>query len=572
MAVTKVEIRRGTYYDSLVLMELQVSLIARPGIINAGVMMGLAANKDLLKKNGLLTKEAEAALPDDLIISIEGDDDAAVEAALADVDNLLCRRRTIGEQEYRPKSIEAAAKMLPAAAWVLISVPGRYAADVAHEALRLKKNVFLYSDNVTLEDEILLKKEASNQGLLLMGPDCGTAIVNGIGFGFANRVRRGPIGLVGASGTGLQQVTARIHQLGSGITHALGTGGRDLSKEVGGVTARQVLDLLQRDPDTRVIVLISKPPAPEVASVLLRNARLTGKPVVVNFIGYSSPVGSEKGDNLHFTPSLDEAAELAVRLATSTAVSTPREQSQVSSLAQGQLYLRGLFSGGTLAHESLLILQNYLPVIYSNIALKTEHKLADSWVSQGHTIIDLGEDEFTVGRPHPMLDNSLRLERFRQEADDSTVAIILMDVVLGYGAHPDPASELAPAISEARARAKAAGRELEIVVVVVGTDEDPQDLASQIERLQAAGARVETSTRAAGTYVGQRLQAIGEPKQLPAVDLAVLQQSVEVINVGLESFAASISAQKASVIHVDWRPPAGGNDKLISILKRMKKK
>jgi FdrA protein len=232
--------------------------------------------------------------------------------------------------------------------------------------------------------------------------------------------------------------------------------------------------------------------------------------------------------------------------------------------------LRGLFSGGTLAYEALLILRNYLPVVYSNVPLEKEQALENPMVSEGHTIIDLGEDEFTVGRLHPMLDNSLRLQRLEQEANDPTVAIILLDVVLGYGAHPDPASELAPAISKARARAKDAGRELEFVVVVVGTDEDPQDVAAQIEQLKAAGARVETSSLAASSYVGQRLQNLDEPKRLPPVDLQVLQQPLQAINVGLESFTESLSAQEARVVHVDWRPPAAGNEKLMSILERMK--
>jgi FdrA protein len=572
MSVTKVEIRRGAYYDSVVLMQLQSSLTALPGIINAGVMMGTPANKDLLKQNSLLTPEAQTALPDDLIISIEGEDEAAAEAALRQVDTLLSRRRAAVQQDYLPKSLEAAAQMLPEAAWVLVSVPGRYAAGVAREALRLKKNVFLYSDNVSLEDEISLKKQAADQGMLVMGPDCGTAIINGVGFGFANRVRRGPVGLVGASGTGLQLVTARLHQLGSGLTHALGTGGRDLVREVGGVTAQQGLDLLRRDPETKVIVLISKPPAPEVAAALLQNARAAGKPVVINFLGHSAPTASEKGSHLYFAHSLDEAAELAVKLVTSTPETPEPKETQSPALAPGQLYLRGLFSGGTLAYETLLILQNDLPGVYSNIALKPEYVLADSQVSQGHTIIDLGEDEFTVGRPHPMLDNTLRLQRLAQEADDPEVAIILLDVVLGYGAHPDPASELAPAISEARRQAKEAGRELEFVVVVVGTDEDPQDFVAQLKQLKAAGARVETSSSAAASYVGQRLQALVRPSQLPSVDLGVLQQPLQAINVGLESFAASLAAQDAAVVHVDWRPPAGGNEKLMSILERMKQK
>jgi FdrA protein len=366
-----------------------------------------------------------------------------------------------------------------------------FAAGVARQALRLGKNVFLYSDNVSLDDETALKQMAAEKGLLVMGPDCGTAIVNGVGLGFANRVRRGPIGLVAASGTGLQQVSARIHQLGSGVTHALGTGGRDLSQAVGAVTARQGLDLLSRDPETRVIVLVSKPPSPAVADELLRAARSAGKPIVVDFIGYSPP--ARQVDNLHFATTLDEAADLAVQLAASTPDAEPALDLNLDRFAPGQRYLRGLFSGGTLAYEALLILQGYLPGVYSNAPLDKEYRLANSLVSQAHTIVDLGEDEFTVGRLHPMMDNDLRIRRLQQEADDAEVAVILLDVVLGYGAHPDPASELAPAIARARTGAEKAGRYLEVVTVVVGTDEDPQGFDAQVQQLEAAGARVETS-------------------------------------------------------------------------------
>ena len=244
---------------------------------------------------------------------------------------------------------------------------------------------------------------------MVMGPDCGTAIVNGIGLGFANRVRRGPIGLVAASGTGLQQVSVRIHQLGGGITHAFGTGGRDLSQDVGAVTARQGLDLLSRDPDTKVIVLVSKPPSSEVAGELLEAARLAGKPVVVNFIGYAT--ASHRVDNLYFATTFDETAQLAVDLVTSAQDIETIPDATLKRFVPGQRYLRGLFSGGTLAYEALLILQDYLPAVYSNAPLNKELRLTNSLVSQAHTIVDLGEDEFTVGRLHPMMDNDLRIRR-----------------------------------------------------------------------------------------------------------------------------------------------------------------
>jgi FdrA protein len=560
-------------------MQLQRSLAALPGILDAGVVMGTKANKEILDQTGLLTPEAQAAVADDLVIVVQAELEAEATAALGQVDELLKTRRSGVEQDYCPRSLESAAEMRPTAQWVLISVPGRYAAGVARQALRLGKNVFLYSDNVSLADEVALKKTAAERGLLVMGPDCGTAIVSGIGLGFANRVRRGPIGLVAASGTGLQQVGARVHQLGSGISQALGTGGRDLSESVGAVTARQGLDLLVRDPETEVIVLVSKPPAPQVASELLDIAQASTKPVVVDLIGYSPGVRETR--NVHYATTFDEAAELAVRLAMENEADDGRqprgpaapEVAGLERFAPGQQYLRGLFSGGTLAYEALLLLQDYVPVVYSNVPLHEDHSLSNALVSQAHTIVDLGEDEFTVGRLHPMMDNDLRIRRLQQEADDAEVAVILLDVVLGYGAHPDPASELAPAIAQARAGADQAGRYLEVVAIVVGTDEDPQDMDTQIQQLEAAGAWVETSNDTAVRYAGQLIRSLA-PKpefQRPRpVDLSVLHRPMDAINVGLESFAESLQAQDAAVIQVDWRPPAGGNEKLMAILERMR--
>ncbi len=566
MIAIKSEIRRGAYYDSVILMQLQRELAALPGVLDAGVVMGTDANKDILIQSDLLTPEARAAAADDLIIVVKAEDEATAADAVAKVDELLSQRQTSSTQEgYRPKSLPSAAQMLPDAHWLLISVAGQYAAGVAREGLDLGKHIFLFSDNVSLEDEVALKQKAREKGLLVMGPDCGTAIVNGVGLGFANRVRKGPIGVVAASGTGLQQVTARIHQLGSGVSHGLGTGGRDLKEDVGAITALQGLDIFQRDPETKVIVLISKPPAESVARELLRAAKAAGKPVVVNFIGFE-PDKMIDG-NIHFARTLDAAAELAVSLLDEAETSS---EAEALPFAPGQKYLRGLFSGGTLAYEALFILRDMLPNIYANLHMPGVKDLANPMQSQANTIVDLGEDVFTVGRLHPMMDNDLRIRRLHQEADDPETALSPLDVVLGYGSHPDPASELAPAIEEARARAEAAGRHLEFVAIVVGTDEDPQDMAAQIQRLEAAGVRVFTSNEAGVSYVGQRLQPLNPLTEGQPVALETLTGPLAAINVGLESFADSLKDQGAEVVWVDWRPPAGGNEKLAALLARMR--
>ena len=573
MPMLKSEIRSGVYFDSSVLMQLQKSLAGLPGIQDAGVVMGTEANKELLAHIDLLSPEVNASKPDDLVIVVRGEDAGAAEAALAKVDELLTRRKGGVEQEFKPRSLETANQMLPDASWVLISVAGRYAASVARDALRLGKHVFLFSDNVSVEEEISLKAQSSAAGLLVMGPDCGTAMIGGMGLGFANKIRKGPIGVIAAAGTGLQQVTARIHQLGGGITYGIGTGGRDLSEKIGAVTFRQAVEALSRDPETKVIVMTSKPPSPRVADEVLKVARKAGKPVVVNFIARAP--AAMRMDNLFFAFGLDDAARLAVELAANPPVLESDTDLNLSRFAPGQRYLRGLFSGGTLAYEAQHILAGYLPKVLANAPINKEYKLPNSLVSQEHCIVDLGEDEFTVGRLHPMMDNELRIRRLIEEANDPSVAVIMLDVVIGFGSHPNPASELAPAVAKAKEIAQKAGRYLEVVVVVTGTDEDPQDFNSQIQQMKEAGAWVDTSNEAVVRYAGRLLRALdpaAQPASTKPVDLAILQRPLQAINVGLESFAENLVAQGAPAVHVDWRPPAGGNEKLMSILERMKAK
>lgn len=544
-------VRPGAYYDSIVLMQLQRALAALPGVLDAGVVMATPANRELLAASGLLPGEEVAAGPDDLLISVQAESEAAAVEALARVDALLAVRRAgAAGQEFRPRSFASAFKQLPEARWVLVSVPGRYAAAVADEALDSGRNVFLYSDNVSLADELALKRKARGRGLLVLGPDCGTAIVGGTGLGFANRTRKGRIGLIGASGTGLQAVVSHLHARGAGISQAIGIGGRDLSAEVGGITAEQALDLLARDPETEVIVLISKPPAPEVARRLIGLAHRAGKRTVVYFPG--APLPAERLGNVGFASSLEGAAEDALRF-----LSAPRSGPLAPpvAFAAGQRFLRGLFSGGTLALE---VLRGLAPLL----------------APQGHAILDLGADEFTVGRLHPMIDFDLRLRRLRQEAADPEVALILLDVVLGDGAHADPAGELGPVIERVKAEAQAAGRAPDVAVLLIGTDEDPQDARLQTATLEKAGARVCRTVTGLLDYAVQRLAEIegGSPEpQGPPVPLESVQGPLAAVNAGLESFYDSLVAQGARAVHVEWKPPAGGNEKLAGILARMKR-
>jgi FdrA protein len=563
MTATRSEIRAGAYYDSVVLMQLQRALADLPGVIDAGVVMATPANCDLLEASGLAA-DSQAG-PDDLLIVVKAEEATVAEEAIGKVDELLTRRRSGPIQEFRPRSLEAAVKQLPEAEWVLISVPGRYAFTVAKEALRLDKHVFLFSDNVSMADEVTLKNEGQDKGLLVMGPDCGTAIINGVGLGFANRVRRGAIGIVGASGTGMQAISSAIHNLGAGVSQAIGTGGRDLKQSIGAVTTRQGLALLANDPETEVIVLVSKPPEQIIAAELLALAARCGKPVVINLIGYVPP--ARRIGSLHFASGLSDATQLAVGLASEGATSMTSDIASGNGAQSG--YLRGLFSGGSLAYEALLGLQVFLRPLYSNVPISEEQRLDDPLSSRQNTVLDLGEDVFTQGRLHPMMDNDLRLRRLAQESADKDVSLIMLDIVLGEGAHPDPASEIGPAIEQALRQARNDGRALDFVVIVVGSDEDAQNLDGQIERLSQAGAVVFQDTAEAVEFAGRRLAPTISDPGIP-VDKAVFQGSLAAINVGLETFYDSIIGQGASAVHVEWRPPAGGNEKLLALLERMR--
>jgi len=494
------------YRDSVSLMELSAALGKMSGMEQASVVMATPANVSLLREARFIDGKI-AAGPNDLLIVLRGRSDAELGAAMEFAEKALNdvpRSHAAGANQVAmpPKSVEMALSAAPAANFALISTPGEYAAAEAMKALRLGLNVMLFSDNVSLQDEIALKRLARERELLVMGPDCGTAIINGVPLAFANVVRRGAIGCIGASGTGLQQVTCLVDRLGLGISQAIGTGSHDLHKSVGGITMLQSIAALARDPETAVLVLISKPPAPEVAQEVLAAASKSGKPVVVNFIG--ADASTVQGKNLFPVTTLEEAASAAVALARGRRPTTPRVPANRAipvRLLPTQRYIRGLYSGGTFCYEASLLLARMLgdatARVWSNTPVVKDDALSDVWHSREHTIIDLGDDVFTRGRPHPMIDHRLRNERLRIEADDPEVAVILFDIVLGYGAHPNPAAEIVTAISAAQLRATKKKRQIAFVGFVCGTQADPQNLEQQESTLRAAGVQLASSNAAA---------------------------------------------------------------------------
>jgi len=492
--VTKSLVRKNEYRDSVVLMRISKELEGLEGVKKASVMMGTDNNKQMLKDAGLLTDEVRGAGANDLVIAIDTTSDEAAKHALSKVEGLLAVKE-VEKGEVAYKTLGSALSALPEANLVVISTPGEFAAREAMRALNAGKHVMIFSDAVPFEDEIELKQTALDKNLLLLGPEAGTSIIGGVGLGFANAVKRGPIGVVGAAGTGIQEIT-RLINVESGITHALGVGGRDLSQKVDGLGALGAIRFLANDPETKVIVLIAKAPATSVAQKLLKAAKETRKPIVACLLGAPESLVTRQGAT--YAATLGDAAAKAIALAQGkkpkeVTFTAPQKQIEATvereteNFAPGQKYIRGLFSGGTLCTETMLILQEFVGDIYSNVPLKPRLKLPSTDKSKRHTCIDMGTEEFTRGTPHPMIFFKPRCERLLREAKDWDVAVVVLDVVLGYGANLDPAGELVGAIAEAKKIMKKSNGYLSVVASVCGTSGDPQNLAAQRKKLEDVG-------------------------------------------------------------------------------------
>jgi FdrA protein len=468
----QVVVRPSAYYDSVVLMAVSRDVAAHAGVTAAAVVMGTPVNLGLLERQGFSLPSPRPG-PNDLVLALRAEDGDGLGAAITLVDERLSARSAGGQVlENRPRSTRSAVGRRQELSLALVSVPGPSAAYEVGEALAAGLHVFCFSGGISLADEALLKQRALESGLLLLGPECGTAIVDGVGLGFANAVAPGPVGIVGASGTGIQEIACLLDLAGVGVSQAIGVGGRDLSAQVGGAMTVRALELLAEDEATEVIVVVSKPPGPGVAERIEAAAGEAGKPVVTELLGPGS--------------TLEAAAERATALIGGTFPAPP-----TSSLHATPGALRGLFSGGTLCTEAMIIATEALGSIYSNVPLRPEWTLVDFHASRGHTFIDFGDEEFTDRRAHPMIDPSLRLERLDREASDPEVGVVLLDVVLGRGAHPNPAEVFAPAVEAALSRRPGG---LTVVASLCGTAADPQGLDVQAARLEEAGALVMRGT------------------------------------------------------------------------------
>lgn len=547
-------VKKNTYQDSVNLMLLSSKLSSMDGVRKVSIMMGTPANKDIFRNTGMYSDEFEKANPNDICISVDTDSNEMLEIVNGELEAFISDLSTKsgGVQLKKAKSLKGALSKIESPNLALVSIPGEYVYEEGKRLLDAGMNLFIFSDNMPYEEEKSLKEKAREKKLIVMGPDCGTGIISGVPLAFANVVSKGNVGIVGASGTGIQEVTSAVSRLGGGISHAIGIGGRDLSEEVGGISAELALDMLGQDTETEIIVFISKPPAPEVRNRIINKIREIGKKTVAIFLGETD---LKDEDGIHYASTLEDAANLAYYLSRKEGsqkgklVEIREKLDRIKSNPQKR-NIHGYYGGGTLAGESKIILKEYLSV-------------------EGNKVIDYGDDQYTQGRPHPMIDPGTRVDAIKSLKDKENVAIVLFDNVIGYGSSEDMAGALSPAIAEVIGNKRENGEEIVFIASVCGTEEDIQDYAEQVRLLEEAGVTV-TDTNAQAAKLAKDAMAYLEGIESSGNNSdSLVGKELRIVNVGLESFAKTLYDQKVDVVQYNWSPIAGGDKELQAMLKKL---
>ncbi|AWM78922.1 acyl-CoA synthetase FdrA [Gammaproteobacteria bacterium ESL0073] len=549
-------IKKGSFQDSVSLMIVSRKLSELPDVEDVSVMMGTPANKTLLKTTGFWHDMFDEATPNDICVSAKAEqaDKSVIETVAAALEEALediAKGQKTGSQLTTVHSWRTAMKKNPNANMLLISIAGEYAAELADQGLDSNCNVMLFSDNVSVADEVALKKKAQSKGLIVMGPDCGTASIAGAPLAFANITPEGSIGIIGASGTGIQEITSQVALHHQGITHAIGLGGRDLTEGVGGISALTAIEMLAADEKTRVIAFVSKPPAPAVREKVIQAMKRHNKPIVALFLG-TKPEQPKEG-NIYFTRTLDETARIAAALA-------DIEDAKITAPKVAGKKIIGLYAGGTLASECAMLLSEEI-----NVPTDKEHAQGIMLNAEGHKVIDMGDDFYTQGKPHPMIDPSVRNKFITDLSKQPEIGVLAVDVVIGYGATNDPATSLADAVKVLREK-RTDANPIAVLATITGTEEDPQGRSKQMQILVDAGIIVMNSLPELVQLAGQLIKP--HPEEVKATP-AKLLEGISVINAGLRSFADDLQANSVPVIQYQWSPIAGGNQKLANILKKL---
>lgn len=556
-------LKKNTYQDSVNLMVLSSKLSDLDGVKQVSIMMGTPANKDIFKNTDMYSSEFDDASPNDICIAVDTEDSSLVEVVAQELEDFITdlSSKTKSSKLVVSKTLSGALDNIENPNLALISIPGEYVYEEADKLLDKDMNIFIFSDNVELEDEKKLKDKAHEKGLIVMGPDCGTGIISNVPLAFANVVPKGNIGVIGASGTGIQEVTSIVGRNGGGISHAIGLGGRDLKDEIGGTSAIDALNMLNKDENTDVIVFISKPPAQAIKNKVIETLEKLDKKVVAIFLGEKIEDGE-----IQYAFTLEEAAYKALALSKSIGnynnLDSIRDKLDTIKKNKEQTKVQGYYGGGTLAGEAVILFAEHFDISEGN------EKEGYMLHFDGNEIIDYGDDMYTQGRPHPMIDPSTRIAAIKELKDREDVAVVLLDNVIGYGGNPDMAGELAPHIKDLIDYKQDNGKDILFIAAVCGTEEDIQVYSDQVAKLREVGVLVlDTNAEAVYTAIDAldylKNENLDEDKK---VEENLLNGGLRVVNLGLKSFAETILSHGGQVVQYDWAPIAGGDKKMQGIL------
>lgn len=503
-------VKSNYYRDSLNLLKISdIMKRSSSGIVEAVVIMGTKTNKAVLVKLGFPSTKINQATESDLIIAIEAVDKGSVDSALRKVEELLHSdgsSDTSNLVSENPTDLDSALVSMSNANLALISIPGEYVKDLSIKLSNEGIHQQIFSDHVPLDDELTIKEYAAKKGVLVLGPGAGTSIINGKGIGFSNVLRRGPVGIIAAAGTGLQEVSSLLDQCDIGVAYGLGVGANDPKEKIGGLMMLEALKVLEELPDIEIMTIVSKPPSPRAKKQIIDYIVKHGKKkYVLAFLGGGhddSLPNSTKSKIVQVTTLASAVFAVAgltsnelykqslVRLRIEPEILQRSVAKEWKGFGQQQKYIRALYTGGTFAYETQVILNGILKDLFSNAPTGRTKKLPQSSKSKKHSILDLGEEEFTQGRPHPMIDPTIRRLRLVEESQDPEVGVVMMDFVLGYGSNPDPVGAVLKEIGQVKATARKGGRYLSIVTHVCGTKGDPQGYDESVRKLENVGALV----------------------------------------------------------------------------------
>lgn len=540
-------VKKNTYQDSVNLMLLSKSLSELEEVVQATVMMGTDANKEIMKNSGLFTDEVNGASNNDLCCVIEADKDLS-EIISKKIDEFFKNKneKINGERLDIIHSFSTLDRKMNNANIALMSIPGKYVYKEAMKALDKKLNLMIFSDNVSIEEEKKLKEYARDNNLIVMGPDCGTSIINGVPFAFANNINKGNIGIIGASGTGIQEISTIISNEGLGISHAIGLGGRDLKEEIGGISAKIALDLLENDSNTELIVFVSKPPAKRVMGEIIEKFESLSKPVVACFLGKDN----RNNNGVFFEKTLSGAAKTASMVYKLSKFSISRNENPI---------LEGMYCGGTLANEAAIIISDLL-----NLEENKSHNEGVMLKTNEISIIDLGDDFYTQGKPHPMIDPSIRVDILEEKMKNRKVDIVLLDNVIGYGANEDMASFTSKLSSKYK--------DTLFISSITGTSLDFQNKDDEKKILEDAGVLVAKNNEEAIKYAIYALNLMKKKNTTYQINVKnnLLNEELNIVNIGLSKFIKAFKENNSRVIQFDWKPVANGNSRLEKMLEDLK--